>query len=137
MKFDSCFLQHLLQIKFAPFLASSSPGLGREGLPLGLVLFLTAFRSLSHRDAVGVWFQNPANWIGVVIYLFPLGDDLGSCELSSWWIGPLLPSSRPHSHPSWDLHQKGVHPNRRVGSSSSWERLSSSLLSFWAPASSF
>ena len=136
MKFDARFLQQLLQIQFAPFLAPSSPGLGRQGLPSGRVLFLTVLRSPAHRDAVGVWCQNPANRVGVVIYLFRSGDDLGSYELSSWRIGPSLPSSQPHSHPTWDLHQKGVHPNRRVGSSS-WGWLSSSLLSFWALASSF
>ena len=55
MEFDARFLQHLLQITFAPFLATSSPGLEKQGLPSGHVLFLTALRSPAHGDAVKVW----------------------------------------------------------------------------------
>ena len=45
MKFDARLLQQLLQIQFAPFLAPSSPGLGRQGLPSGRVLSRTVLRS--------------------------------------------------------------------------------------------
>ena len=98
MKFNARFLQHLFQIKFAPFLAPSSPGLGRQGLPSGLVLFLTALRSHAHRDTVGGSCQNPASWVSVVIYLYVFADQAVPSIISAT-LSPIMGSPPKESSP--------------------------------------